>query len=106
MRMRWARILIGIVVLLLVLLGISGNSIIVLWHYLVHGDDRIVFEQRNFINPQYVGSINSIHLIPTANSFFGREIYVASPSDLKHLPGAVYIERNGAIWSYELSGGY
>lgn len=106
MRMRWTSLIMGAFVIALVLLGIFGKNINNLWHYLRHGDDRIVFEQRNFVNPNYVGSINSRHLISTGENYFGRTIYVTSPGDLKHLPATVYIEKNGSIWSYELSGGF
>lgn len=99
----------GIVVLLLVvcvgMLVAMGNGVNDTWHYLMHGDDQITYQNRHFVNPSSV-QLESNNLIATGKSYFGEQIYVTRKGDLTNLPAAIYTKKSGQVIEYSLSGGF
>ena len=83
----------------------AGNRTNDAWHYFLHGDDRITFDNRHFVNPTPIPA-ESTELVPTDQEYFGQRIYVSNQSDLKVLPAEIFIKKNGQVIGYSLSGGF
>lgn len=105
--MRLGRMTVSVFAFIVICIGLMaalGNRVNDAWHYLVHGDDQITFEQRHFIHATIV-SAASTKLVATNEVYFGERIYVASGNGVNIVPGEVFIKKNGKVIRYTLSGG-